>query len=67
MIVDTMTFDEITEYLLKTSFSTNRLVEVEQKYIVPKANIQKGDYQMETEPNSIRVQDFQSYRIKGKL
>ena len=33
-----MTFDEITEYLLKTSFSTNRLVEVEQKYIVPKAN-----------------------------
>lgn len=38
MIVDTMTFDEITEYLLKTSFSTNRLVEVEQKYIVPKAN-----------------------------
>lgn len=37
MIVNTMTFDEITDYLLKTSFSTNRLIEVNQRYIVPNA------------------------------
>lgn len=35
MIVDTMTFDEITKYLLKTSFSTSRILEVEKKYIIP--------------------------------
>lgn len=38
MIVDTMTFDEITDYLLKTSFSANRVAEVHRKYIIPKAN-----------------------------
>lgn len=34
MIVDTMTFNEITKYLLKTSFSTSRILEVEKKYII---------------------------------
>lgn len=36
MIIDTMIFDEITEYLLKTSFSKGRLVEICKKYIIPK-------------------------------
>lgn len=35
MIVDTISFDEITNYLLKTSFSTSRIIEVEKKYIYP--------------------------------
>lgn len=33
-----MTFDEITDYLLKTSFSANRVAEVHRKYIIPTAN-----------------------------
>lgn len=36
MIVDTMTFDEITEHLLKTIFSLERITEVYMKQIVPK-------------------------------
>lgn len=39
MIVNSMTFDEITEYLLKKSFSSKNIDEIYNRNVVPKINL----------------------------